>query len=58
MVLGIKKLHEKDFAHRDIKPENVMFCSNGYVKLIDFGMSKALEFGEPTWTFNVGTILF
>ena len=57
VVLGIKSLHDKDFAHRDVKPENVMLCSNGYVKLIDFGLSKALEVGEPTTT-KVGTMEF
>ena len=58
VVLGIKTLHDKDFAHRDIKPENVMLCQNGYVKLIDFGWSKALEVGEFTMTKEAGTILF
>lgn len=58
VVLGIEALHDKNFAHRDIKPENVMLCSNGYVKLIDFGWSKALEVGEPTTTKEAGTLQF
>ena len=56
-MLGVKKLHEEDYAHRDIKPENVMMCKNGYIKLIDFGVSKALEAGQVTST-NVTTALY
>jgi hypothetical protein len=29
-------------VHRDIKPENVMICSDGTVKLMDFGISKLM----------------
>ena len=28
--------------HRDCKPENIVMCSNGYIKLTDFGVAKAL----------------
>ena len=31
--------------HRDIKPENILFCSNGYIKLTDFGIAR-------TWSPN------
>lgn len=29
--------------HRDIKPENVMICSDGTIKLMDFGISKLMS---------------
>ena len=34
--------------HRDIKPENILFCSNGYIKLTDFGIAR-------TWSPNNST---
>ena len=30
-------------VHRDIKPENIMLDNEGYIRLLDFGMSKSLD---------------
>ena len=43
IMLAVKYLHERKFIFRDIKPENIMALTNGYIKLIDFGMAKIIK---------------
>src|SRR5229473_2457765 len=39
--------HERGIIHRDLKPSNVKLTPDGQVKVLDFGLAKALE-GEAT----------
>jgi serine/threonine protein kinase len=44
IVLAINFMHNKDIVYRDLKPENIMIGSNGYPKIIDFGLAKKVPY--------------
>ena len=59
VLSGLAVAHRAGLVHRDIKPENVLISDDGEVKLVDFGLVRAVaEAGITSTSVILGTAAY
>ena len=53
ILKGIAHAHHHRIIHRDIKPQNILMTKNGTLKILDFGIARALSETALTETNHV-----
>ena len=56
---GLAEAHRHSVIHRDIKPSNIILTPQGLVKIVDFGLARAVRPENSTVSANIaGTVSY
>jgi beta-lactam-binding protein with PASTA domain/tRNA A-37 threonylcarbamoyl transferase component Bud32 len=59
LLSGLAAAHTAGIVHRDVKPENVLIAPDGHLKVVDFGLARALSVSPQTRTgVIIGTVAY
>ncbi len=50
VITTLEYLHKKNIVYRNLRPENLLIGNDGYLKMIDFRLSKIVNEGR---TFTI-----
>lgn len=48
LLHGLDVIHSHNIIHRDLKMDNIAICEDGQLKIIDYGLSKIIDFSTIT----------
>ena len=58
IAAALEYVHSQGIIHRDLKPQNLNVDPNGRVKLVDFGIAKAVDWNKTQVGWTKGTAFY